>query len=91
MFSQLKLHLDLERARHFGTNCRIALDILLTVFMKERIATGGNELYLRFEAIGGVDLVEDLQGHKIESIYQKAAEIVQTYGNGERIEHFGIV
>lgn len=63
----------------------LVLKILDTVFDREMV-NNSNKYYLKFESIGGVDALEGLQNHSNQQIYNKVAELIVKYGNGEELQ-----
>lgn len=59
-------------------------------FLLERL-NESNEMYVNFERISGVPMVEALQYSKSKKVYEDAAYIIREFGNGEemqaRIQH----
>ena len=61
-----------------------ALKILTKIFDREKLQ-GERDYYLQFEQMGGVDVVESLQGHSNQSVYELSKSVLVGHGEGEEV------
>ncbi|GAB9465830.1 hypothetical protein Gpo141_00003220 [Globisporangium polare] len=71
--------------------CLDALENILRLGEAERTIDGDNKMALYIEEAEGLELIQNLQYHQEEELYEKAVRIIRDYFDGEDDEDFDFV
>jgi predicted metal-dependent TIM-barrel fold hydrolase len=58
----------------------------ISIVLEKDKLINSDKYHCEFEKLGGVEIIEKLQGHPNKDIYERAVELVQNYGEGYEIQ-----
>ena len=83
MFQVLKHKVDVKTAVVLLEGIRNVLEVGKAHFLDEK---GDNPFTFIVEECGGLDIIEEMQGHLNQHVYELAVEIIESYFNVEEID-----